>query len=189
MNDKKLVATRGEHWVCSVLAAHGWAPALTRDGVERTDVLAADSESGRLVAIQVKTASASRSANWLINLKAQEPERRPNEWFVLVELSGSPSAANRSFVVPRNHVAAATFISHRAWESDPAAKRTRSAGLKAARVRPELFEGYLDRWDLLQVPTTEVPVLLPSALRALQEERGIVLPVSHPWHAAPPDWT
>jgi hypothetical protein len=39
MIDTKMVKTAGEHWACSMLARHGWAPALTRDGTERTDVL------------------------------------------------------------------------------------------------------------------------------------------------------
>jgi hypothetical protein len=37
--DTKMVKTVGEHWVCATLARHGWAPALTRDGLERTDIL------------------------------------------------------------------------------------------------------------------------------------------------------
>jgi hypothetical protein len=188
MNDKKLVAMRGEHWVCSTLAAHGWAPALTRDGLERTDVLAVHSTTGRLVALQVKTASASRNVNWVIGSKAQEPERRDDEWFVLVELSKDPDGLNRSFVIPRNHLSAATIISHRAWANDPTAKRARTTSINSARVRPELFEGYLNRWDLLMGPTTAAPILLSAELRRLQKENSIVLPESHPWHRLPRGW-
>jgi hypothetical protein len=36
-----MVKAAGEHWVASMLARHSWAPALTRDGLERTDILAA----------------------------------------------------------------------------------------------------------------------------------------------------
>jgi hypothetical protein len=39
MVDSKLTKTVGEHWVCATLARHDWAPALTRDGLERTDIL------------------------------------------------------------------------------------------------------------------------------------------------------
>jgi hypothetical protein len=35
-----MIKTVGEHWVCATLARYGWAPALTRDGLERTDILA-----------------------------------------------------------------------------------------------------------------------------------------------------
>jgi hypothetical protein len=38
--DTKQTKTIGEHHVASELARRGWAPALTRDGLERTDILA-----------------------------------------------------------------------------------------------------------------------------------------------------
>jgi hypothetical protein len=37
MTDRKMTKTVGEHWVCATLARHGWAPALTRDGLERVN--------------------------------------------------------------------------------------------------------------------------------------------------------
>lgn len=40
MVDRKMTKTVGEHWVCATLARHNWAPALTRDGIARTDILA-----------------------------------------------------------------------------------------------------------------------------------------------------
>lgn len=40
MADTKMTKSVGEHWTCATLARHGWAPALTRDGMERTDILA-----------------------------------------------------------------------------------------------------------------------------------------------------
>jgi hypothetical protein len=57
--DTKMVKTVGEHWVCATLARHGWAPALSRDGLERTDILAVNTKSTDrpIVEIQVKTAS------------------------------------------------------------------------------------------------------------------------------------
>lgn len=42
MADTKQTKTVGEHHVAAELARRGWAPALTRDGVERTDILAVD---------------------------------------------------------------------------------------------------------------------------------------------------
>jgi hypothetical protein len=41
--DTKLVKSAGEHWVCRVRSRPGWTAALTRDGIARTDVLAANS--------------------------------------------------------------------------------------------------------------------------------------------------
>lgn len=40
MSDTQMTKSVGEHWVCAELARRGWAPALTRDGLERTDILA-----------------------------------------------------------------------------------------------------------------------------------------------------
>lgn len=59
MVDRKMTKTVGEHWVCAALARHGWAPALTRDGIARTDILAVGTRLAHrpTVEIQVKTAS------------------------------------------------------------------------------------------------------------------------------------
>ena len=40
VSDTKAVKSVGEFWTCCKLAMNGWAPALTRDGLERTDILA-----------------------------------------------------------------------------------------------------------------------------------------------------
>lgn len=54
--DTKMTKSAGEHWVCSVLARNGWAAALTRDGLERTDILAVQvaADSRTPIEIQVK---------------------------------------------------------------------------------------------------------------------------------------
>ena len=58
-----MTKTVGEHWVCATLDRHNWAPALTRDGIARTDILAVgtDLAGRRAVEIQVKTASGTGS--------------------------------------------------------------------------------------------------------------------------------
>lgn len=35
-----MTKSAGEHWTCAELARSKWAPALTRDGIARTDILA-----------------------------------------------------------------------------------------------------------------------------------------------------
>jgi len=73
MADTKMVKSVGEHWVCATLARHGWAPALTRDGVERTDILAVATtlQDRPMVEIQVKTASKmSNTTSWPLSSKA-----------------------------------------------------------------------------------------------------------------------
>ena len=64
-----MTKTVGEHWVCATLARHNWAPALTRDGITRTDFLAVGTHLARCpaVEIQVKTASGTGSrVSWLL---------------------------------------------------------------------------------------------------------------------------
>ena len=107
MTDNKLVKLAGEHWVCSVMAGYGWAVALTRDGLERTDILAVHTDTRRMVEVQVKTASHRPRPNWPLNRKAQQPAKSDQEWFVLVVLAEEPAGPHRAFVVPRAHVAAA----------------------------------------------------------------------------------
>ena len=57
MADTKQTKTIDEHHVAAELARRGWAPALTRDGLERTDILAAhaDGTDRRQIEVQVKT--------------------------------------------------------------------------------------------------------------------------------------
>lgn len=190
MADTKLTGLVGEHWVSAVMAGHGWAVALTRDGLEHTDILGVHSSTRWLVEVQVKTASHGRSPNWPLNLKAQESAKTDREWFVLVALASSPAGTHRAFVVPRDHVAAAAWISHMSWLTEPSIEPgKRNAGVNLARVKSEVFAGYEDRWDLLGHPTTEAPVLLPESYRALALEERVGLPPQHPWQSGLPAWT
>jgi len=108
--DTMMVKTVGEHWVCATLARHGWAPALTRDGLERTYILAVNTKltNRPVVQIQVKTASQrGQTTRWLLGTKAQLPARSDRGWFVLILLPELP-AEPRAFVVTRDHLSAAT---------------------------------------------------------------------------------
>ncbi|WP_308796342.1 hypothetical protein [Agromyces silvae] len=75
MVDTKQTKTIGEHHVAAELARRGWAPALTRDGLERTDILAvlAEGHQRRLVEIQVKAARGSKvdGISWPLGSKSR----------------------------------------------------------------------------------------------------------------------
>lgn len=126
--------------MASELARRGWAPALTRDGLERTDILAVftQSKDRRMVEVQVKTAqsSPSRTTNWPLGSKAQQPSQHEREYFVLVAVPPELDAPPRSFVVPRSHIAAAAWIEHMNWLTDPNAELgKRNARAERARVK------------------------------------------------------
>jgi len=189
--DTKLVKTAGEHWTCAMLARHGWAPALTRDGTERTDILAVSTQlPGRpTVEVQVKTATkVGDRTTWQLNEKAQEPARSQHEWFVFVLLPAVPTSP-RGFVVPRNHASAAAWIVHQDWLTSPDVPQgRRNAPVSRARVPDIVWEDYEDRWDLLGSPTEDVAVLLPSALRECALLDRVGLPPGHPWATQLPEW-
>ena len=111
MVDTKQTKTIGEHHVASELARRGWAPALTRDGLERTDIVAvfAQPDNRRMIEVQVKTAqgSQSRPINWPLGAKAQGPSQHEREYFVMVSVTSELEIPPRCFTVPRSHVAAA----------------------------------------------------------------------------------
>lgn len=73
MADRKMTKSAGEHWVCSVLARHNWAAALTRDGLERTDILAVQTEGPHrtTIELQVMAIQAKDSgARWPLGMKS-----------------------------------------------------------------------------------------------------------------------
>ena len=104
--DKKLRGSAGEYLVCGVLAQFGWAAALTRDGLARTDAVAVNVESQETVSIQVKTVTvgAGESASWRMGKKDIAKAESQTEWYVLVKLEGPPPAKATYYVVPRDHV-------------------------------------------------------------------------------------
>lgn len=175
--------------MCSVLSGLGWSAALTRDGLERTDILAVQSVTGRMIEVQVKAASHRAQPNRPLNRKAQQLARSNREWFVLVALAESAWGANRGFVVPRDHLAAAAWVSHQNWLTDPGVPPgRRNTGLDQARVSAEVFAGYESRWDPLESPATEAPVLLPPRYREYALEERVGLPPDHPWVERLPIW-
>ncbi len=121
MADTKQTKSIGEHAVAAELARRGWAPALTRDGLERTDILAVElSENRTMVEVQVKAARGRGSKlSWPLGEKSQQPALHPREWFVMVAIDEQLSEPLRFFVVPRDHVAAAAWIEHMNWLTEP----------------------------------------------------------------------
>ena len=138
----------------------------------------------------MKTAASESQGvtSWLLGTTGVLLSRSQHEWFAFVLLPKPPNFP-RVFVVPRDHVSAATWIVHQNWRTDPgAAPGKRNTELNLARVRTAIWQGYEDRWDLLGTPTDDVPVLLPSRLRALAGDPRVSLPPGHPWSDGLPAW-
>ena len=193
MVDTKQTKTIGEHYVAAELARRGWAPAFTRDGLERTDILAVftESDNRRMIEVQVKTALRARShyANWPLGVKAQGPSKHEREYFVLVAVPHNLEIPPRYFVVPRAHVAAAAWIEHMNWLTDPEAEPgKRNAPVERARVKLQTFKLYENRWDLLFIDEHDAPVLHPPNYRTLAQTERVGLPPGHAWHTSLPDW-
>ncbi|MBF4459476.1 hypothetical protein [Pseudoclavibacter sp. VKM Ac-2867] len=191
MADTKQTKSVGEHWVASELARRGWAPAFTRDGLARTDILAVRATPERpMIEVQVKAAvGAEPKGSWLLGEKAQLPPASDREWFVLCLIDKDVTVTVRGFVVPRAHIAAAAWIQHMDWltdESVPADKR--NAPVDRARVYVPSFLAYEGRWDLLEESAYDAPVLLPPRFRELALEPRVGLPPKHPWLDRMPDW-
>lgn len=194
MADTKQTKTIGEHHVAAELARRGWAPALTRDGLERTDILAvlADKDAPRrMVEIQVKGARGPvmNRISWPLNAKAQQPSLHEREYFVMVAIPDDIMLPPRSFVLPRSHVAAAAWIEHMHWLTEPGVPNgKRNASVDRSRVRLQTFEPYENRWDLLRIDEREIPVLLPKHFRELAQDGRVGLPAHHPWTELLPEW-
>lgn len=191
MVDTKMSKSAGEHWTCAALSMLGWGAALTRDGLERTDILAVQTSGERqMIEVQVKAARGlGEKVSWPLGAKSQLPSLSGREWFVLVMLPETPIDQPRAFVVPRDHVAAAAWIEHMAWLTDPdATPGTRNAPVDRSRVMAHVWSGYENRWDLLERSAYEAPVLLPTRLRTLALAPRVGLPPNHPWHDDLPVW-
>ncbi|RKR74744.1 hypothetical protein [Frondihabitans australicus] len=192
MVDTKQTKTIGEHAVASERARRGWAPALTRDGLERTDILAVELAGRRtMIEVQVKAARGrGPRLSWPLGEKSQQPALHPREWFVMVAIDDDVDAPLRFFVVPRDHVAAAAWIEHMNWLTTPGiAPGVRNVGPERSRVTLPTFAGYENAWSLLTKPTDEVPVALPPEFHTYAEDTERVgLPGGHPWREALPSW-
>jgi hypothetical protein len=190
MFDTKMTKSAGEHWVCSILSQHGWGVALTRDGLERTDILAVHTidPDRPMVEVQVKSLQhAGHRSSWPLGTKAQIPARSGREWFVLVLLGKTPTDRPRAFVVPRDHVAAAAWIQHMAWLNEPGVPAgQRNVGPDRSRVEVSVFERYEERWDLLLSSAHDAPILLPTRHWHLAQDSSVALPPDHPWRTRLP---
>lgn len=191
MVDRQMTKSIGEHWVCSELARRGWAPALTRDGIERTDILAVGTllEDRPRVEVQVKSATQNgvlESVRWPLGKLVPQFSRSDAEWVVLVSIPVELSEPPVGFVVPRDHVSAGAYIDHKNYVRE--GEGSRQLNMERSHPGHHVFAGYRARWDLLERPATECPVLLPPGFEELACDEEIGVPTGHPWIQGMPAW-
>jgi hypothetical protein len=127
--------------------------------------------------------------SWPLDPKSQTPALHDHEWYVLVAIPTDPQTPIRNFIVPRDHVAAAAWIEHMNWLTEPGiAAGKRNVGVDRARSKLSTFRGYEDRWELLLKPAGQMRVLLPAAFRSWEIEERVGLPPGHPWRTGLPSW-
>ena len=170
-----LTGAAGEYYVAAELSLRGWLATPTIKNAPGTDVLAQYREKGILVAIQTKTASLGNQ--FMVNASIERPSLANNEWVVLVklhELHRRPSF----FVVPHDHVAAASYAQHMRWLATPGQKGQEHRDTPRRMLIAKQFLDYEDQWDLLLRPTGEVPNLLGADYAECISQWGV--PPGHP---------
>lgn len=85
-----MTGTAGEHYVMYRLARMGYLPALTRGGSPSVDILVANSDGTRTIAIQVKTSTSA----WYQYARDTE---KPNYWIWDVNNRATTLRADRLF--------------------------------------------------------------------------------------------
>jgi hypothetical protein len=166
---RNITGATGEYHVAAELSRRGWLATVTIKNSPDTDVLAQKPASELLVAIQTKTSSGSR---FMLNKKDEVPSKRDGQWFVLVALRDERERPS-FYVVPRDHVAAMVYLSHREWLTTRGShgqvrNETPTRSLKQAELA-----GYLECWCLLEGPTATVPFSGDSRFRPLVKKHKL----------------
>lgn len=148
---------------------------MTIKNAPGTDVLAQHLETGRVVTVQTKTASPG--SNFRLKSGDEGVVKNDNEWYALVGLRGIDDRPD-FFLLPRNHVAAYVYVTHRNWlsEAGRGGRVRRDSAIRS--IAREDVEPYRERWELLERPNTRVPYGLPDWV--LGRAASIGLPPDHP---------
>lgn len=90
-----------------------------------------------------------------------------------------PGEQSDYYILPRNHMSALVYIGFEAWlvGGKPGGRPRQRHSHRA--FNPREFEGYRDRWELLDRHASDAPWLLPQWVWSAAEG-GIGLPEGHP---------
>jgi hypothetical protein len=179
-----MTGVAGEYYVAAELSRRGWLATVTIKNAPGTDVLAQRVDTRWVVAVQTKTSRAGDKFALKGPKTIDEPERvaderlstAENEWYAFVGLKEEGERPD-FYVVPRNVVAGMIYLNHRDWLRKPGRLRARNDGSMRYLQSAEVV-GYLDRWDLLDSASSEVPFLGDPLYMQLAAE--IPRPGGHP---------
>ena len=183
----------GEYFAAAELSARGWIATISVRGAPATDVLAQHAETGRLIAVQTKTAGPGMTDFQLrgstktdvdpdghrIPLHDEFPARGDNEWFVFVGLN-EPTERPDYLVVPRNVVATLIYAVHVYLTRTPKRGGGERAGAAHRALRRRDMEPYRDQFQLLMHSSRQAPWHIPDhqleAVAAVGGPPGVGLP-------------
>jgi hypothetical protein len=173
--ESQLVGAAGAYYVAAQLSERGWIASLTWGDAPRTDVLAQRLDLKTRAAIQVKT---RKTGQFQLGKAAEMPSPRgANEWFVLVDLGG-PRKRPDFYVVPRNHIAALTYLGYYMGQHTLGRGGRRRKRTDVRTASKSEVENYHERWDLLDHPVDKAPCLLQDWIWDWYDR--VPLPNGHP---------
>lgn len=110
-SDSVSIGNCGEYFVAAELERNGYTAAVPMSNTRDFDILAIGRESGRQIAIQVKTNHTGKRT-WTLSQKNEEPTGE-NTYFVFVCLNGKD--APDYYILPAALVAQSVKKSHADW--------------------------------------------------------------------------
>lgn len=128
----------GTYLAAAELVRQGFIVSALSQTAKGIDILAADPETLRPLAVQVKTTTKKRR-EWMLNEKA-EAYKTPGLFYCLVKISDDSKP--EFFVVPAKNVAKSVREGHRAF-------LRRGGGDNPIRIFRDAEGTWLNRWDVL----------------------------------------
>jgi len=149
MKDRKLSpvlsGVAGEYYVAAELSKRGYIASITLRNTKGVDIVCANEEASKTVAIQVKTNRRS-NRDWVLSQKSED-YFADNLFYVFVTLNDNVGPPD-FFIVPSKDVAKHTKDTHAEWLRTPGRGR-QAHNDSAVRKFSDPDEEYLNRWDLL----------------------------------------
>ena len=144
--DKALTGAAGEYYVAFRLSEEGYAIGLSIHGARAIDIMASNPDSGKSVAIQVKTMrgafvqSKKYGPYWKWRVGKSLPEAHESFFYAFVNLKEDPLQRPEVFLVPSNML-------------EPLLERFPKTGLIRdvwCGIEKKDSRKYLERWDIIR---------------------------------------